>query len=113
MTGINFLVIKNTPDLFRHATEVDAVTPRGMSGNSFKGMLIFQMLLDINKAPNWRAEIQFERSSPWRCRDVYPRPRVSLRQLRGLAVVGDGERRFPLRPVYTRVTEPPQLLIPH
>lgn len=43
-----------------------------MPGNSFKGMLIFQMLLDINKPPNWRAEIRFERSSAWRYRDVYP-----------------------------------------
>lgn len=34
-------------------------------------MLIFQMLLDINKSPNRGAEIQFERSSAWRCRDVY------------------------------------------
>lgn len=34
-------------------------------------MLIFQMLFDINKTPNREAEIQFEQSSAWRCRDVY------------------------------------------
>lgn len=34
-------------------------------------MLIFQMLLDINKPPNQRAEIRFERSTAWRYRDVY------------------------------------------
>lgn len=52
--------------------EMHVVTARGIPENSFKGTLIFQMLSDINKPPNWRAEIQFERSSPWRCRDVYP-----------------------------------------
>lgn len=49
-----------------------------MPGNSFKGMLIFQMLLDINKAPNWRAEIRFERISAWRYRDVYPSLSISV-----------------------------------
>ncbi len=49
-----------------------------MPGNSFKGMLIFQMLLDINKPPNWRAEIRFERSSAWRYRDVYPSLPISV-----------------------------------
>lgn len=68
----NYLLLKSTAVL-----EVHAFTAQGMSGNSFKGMLIFQMLLDINKAPNWRAEIQFERCSPWRCRDVYPRLHIS------------------------------------
>lgn len=68
----NYLLLKSTA-----ALEVQAFTAQGMSGNSFKGMLIFQMLSDINKAPNWRAEIQFERSSPWRCRDVYPRLHIS------------------------------------
>ena len=53
-------------------SETHVVTAWGMPGNSFKGMLIFQMLLDINKPPNWRAEIRFERSSAWRYRDVYP-----------------------------------------
>lgn len=81
----NFLVVTNTQESYNKpdnylplkstaALEVQAFAARGMSGNSFKGMLIFQMLLDINKAPNWRAEIQFERSSLWRCRDVYSPP---------------------------------------
>lgn len=53
-----------------------AATAPGTPENSFKGMLIFQMLSGINKPPNWGAEIQFERSSPWRCRDVYPRAHI-------------------------------------
>lgn len=32
--------------------EMHAVTVRGTPENSFKGMLIFQMLSDINKPPN-------------------------------------------------------------
>lgn len=69
--------------LIWHA-KTHVVTACGMPGNSSKGMLIFQMLLDINKPPNWRAEIQFERSSPWRYRDVYPSLSISLAEwLRG------------------------------
>lgn len=49
-----------------------------MAGNSFKGMLIFQMLSDINKPPIWSTEIQFQRSFPLRYIDVYPSPRLSL-----------------------------------
>lgn len=59
-------------------SETHVVTAWSMPGNSFKGMLIFQMLLDINKPPNWRAEIWFERSSAWRCRDVYPSLRICV-----------------------------------
>lgn len=59
-------------------SKTHVVTAWGMPGNSFKGMLIFQMLLDINKAPNWRAEIRFERSSAWRYRDVYPSLSISV-----------------------------------
>lgn len=59
-------------------SKTHVVTAWGMPGNSFKGMLIFQMLLDINKPPNWRAEIRFERSSAWRYRDVYPSLPISV-----------------------------------
>lgn len=59
-------------------SKMHLVTAWGMPGNSFKGMLIFQMLLDINKPPNWRAEIWFERSSAWRYRDVYPSLPISV-----------------------------------
>lgn len=67
----------HTLALIWHLQHTHVVTAWG-TGNSFKGMLIFQMLLDINKPPNWRAEIQFERSSPWRYRDVYPSLSISL-----------------------------------
>lgn len=59
-------------------SKTHVVTAWGMPGNSFKGMLIFQMLLDINKPPNWRAEIRFERSSAWWYRDVYPSLHISV-----------------------------------
>lgn len=50
------LVHMRTFSLIWHS-ETHVVTAQGMPGNSFKGMLIFQMLLDINKPPNQRAEI--------------------------------------------------------
>lgn len=52
-------------------SRTQVVTTWGRPGNSFKGTLIFQMLLETTKLPNWRAEIQFGRSYAWRCKDVY------------------------------------------